>query len=181
MPCALLSSSSLHLLLRPVRAGRPAGWSGCRRSWRAGAIAQFGLRARPRRPGDSAARAAWPRWATAPRRVLAPACGWPILALSMSAITVGHRPHALADLRLAAEARRRGRYRRSGPRRPPAIAGVFISPLRTIGAGIHRGVHLIAGAVEEAGVDEDDAVRGGADAFLQVDRWCGAPRPSRPS
>ena len=33
-----------------------------------------------------------------------------------------------------------------------------MSPLRTIGAGFHRGVDLVAGAVEEAGVDEDHAV-----------------------
>jgi hypothetical protein len=36
-------------------------------------------------------------------------------------------------------------------------------------AGPHRAVHLVAGAVEEAGVDERDAVRRRRNAGLQVD------------
>ncbi len=58
-----------------------------------------------------------------------------------------------------------GRYPHSGPRKRSARSSVFISPLRTIGAGIHRGMHLVAGAVQEAGIDEDDAVLHGADAL----------------
>jgi hypothetical protein len=37
-------------------------------------------------------------------------------------------------------------------------------------AGLHRGVDLVAGAVEEAGVDEGHPVLRRADAFLEVDR-----------
>src|SRR5690606_37173239 len=37
------------------------------------------------------------------------------------------------------------------------------------GAGFHDGVHLVTGTVEEAGVDEGDAVLGSADASLEVD------------
>ena len=59
--------------------------------------------------------------------------------------------------------RRPDRYRHSGLHRPSARCEVFISPLRIIGAGLHRGVHLVAGAVQKAGIDEDDAVLGGAD------------------
>ena len=44
-----------------------------------------------------------------------------------------------------------------------------MSSLRSIGAGFHGGVDLVAGAVEEAGVDEDDAVLRGADAGLEID------------
>src|SRR5690606_3665307 len=36
-------------------------------------------------------------------------------------------------------------------------------------AGFHDGVHLVTGTVEEAGVDEGDAVLGSADASLEVD------------
>ena len=36
-------------------------------------------------------------------------------------------------------------------------------------AGLHRGVHLVSGAIEKAGVDEEHTVLGGADTFLQVD------------
>ena len=48
-----------------------------------------------------------------------------------------------------------------------------MSALRTIGPAFHRGVDLVAGAVEEAGVDEHDPVAGRVDAGGEVER--GAP------
>ena len=43
-----------------------------------------------------------------------------------------------------------------------------MSFLRTIGPGLHRGVDLVAGAVEEAGVDEHHAVARGVDAGARL-------------
>ena len=85
---------------------------------------------------------------------------------------VGHRPHALADLRAARQA--------AGEADVDVAVLVGLDPGRGLHvaladhrAGFHRGVDLVAGAVEEAGVDEDDAVLRGADALLEVER--GAP------
>jgi hypothetical protein len=44
-----------------------------------------------------------------------------------------------------------------------------MSALRRIGPAMHGGVHLVAGAVQEAGVDEGHAARRGGDAGRQVD------------
>ena len=88
----------------PSWAGRPAGWSGCRPACRAAAAGQLVLPAPPRRPRGSAARAAWRRWARAPRRCWRRPCGWPIFCSSIVGHPVGHRPHALADLGAAAQA-----------------------------------------------------------------------------
>ena len=41
--------------------------------------------------------------------------------------------------------------------------------MRGTGRGLHRGVDLIAGAVEKSGVDEHDALAHGADAFGEID------------
>src|SRR3546814_12321825 len=58
------------------------------------------------------------------------------------------------------------------------VAGLHLA-LADHGTGVHRRVHLVARAVEEAGVDEDDAVLhrrdaggevGGGAAFLVQDR-----------
>ena len=85
---------------------------------------------------------------------------------------VGHRPHALADLGMAGQ-----------PAFQPGVdvpclvggnpGGLLHVALADHRAGFHRGVDLVAGAVEEAGVDEDDALPCGADALLEVDG--GAP------
>ena len=47
--------------------------------------------------------------------------------------------------------------------------GGFMSSLADHRACFHRGVHFIAGAIEEAGIDEHDAFFRSADAFFQVD------------
>lgn len=82
---------------------------------------------------------------------------------------IGHRPHALADLGVTGQA----------TFKPDVDVPVFIGAdpgcllhvtLADHRAGFHRGVHLVASAIEEAGVDEDDALAGRADAFLEVDR-----------
>ena len=85
---------------------------------------------------------------------------------------VGHRPHALADLRLARQA--------AGQADIDVAVLVGLDPggrlhvaLADHRAGFHRGVDLVAGAVEEAGVDEHDALGRRPDAGLEVDG--GAP------
>ena len=89
--------------------------------------------------------------------VLAPACGWAIFFSKHRRHLVGHGPHALADLRLAGQAA--GEADIDVPvfigRDPRRLLHVVLADHR---AGFHRGVDLVAGAVEEAGVDEDDAV-----------------------
>ncbi len=85
---------------------------------------------------------------------------------------VGHRPHALADLRLA--------------RQSASEADIDVAILIGDDPGLrlhvalahhrprfHRGMDLVPGAVEEAGIDEGDPVLRRADALLEVDR--GAP------
>ena len=82
---------------------------------------------------------------------------------------IRHRPHALADLGVAGQAA-------SQPDVDiPILIGldprlILDVGLAQEGAGLHGGVDFVAGAVKEAGVDEEDARFGGADAFLQVDR-----------
>src|SRR3546814_10518660 len=71
---------------------------------------------------------------------------------------VGRGPHAFADLRLA---------RKTAGEADLDVA-IFIG-LNPVGrlhltladhhSGLHRRVHLVSGTVEEAGIDEDDAVR----------------------
>src|SRR3546814_7453146 len=67
---------------------------------------------------------------------------------------VGHRPHALADLRLAAET--------AGQADADIAILIGGDPVRRLHLALgdhraraHRGVDLVARAVEEAGVDED--------------------------
>ena len=81
---------------------------------------------------------------------------------------VGHGPHALADLRLAAQA--------AGQAHQHVVLLVGLDPgaalhvaLADHGAGLHGGVHFVAGAIEETGIDEGHAAAGGVDAGLQVD------------
>ena len=82
---------------------------------------------------------------------------------------VGHRPHALADLRPAGKA-----AGKSDIDVPVLIGanpcGAFHVGLADHRPGFHRGVNLVARAVEEAGIDEHHARLGGADTFLQIDR-----------
>ena len=85
---------------------------------------------------------------------------------------VRHRPHALADLGVAGKP-----AFEAGVDIPGLIGGnpggLLHVALADHRAGFHRGVDLVAGAVEEAGVDEHDALLRGADALLEVDG--GAP------
>ena len=81
---------------------------------------------------------------------------------------VGHGPHALADLGDAGQA--------AGQAHVDVVVFVGVDPrlglhvaLAHHRAGFHRGVDLVAGAVEEARVDEGDARARSADGFLQVD------------
>ena len=82
---------------------------------------------------------------------------------------VRDRPHALADLRVARQS-----TEQSGVDVPVLIG---LDPRRLLhvaladhGSGFHGAVDLVAGAVEEACVDEHDPVLCLADAFLEVDR-----------
>src|SRR3546814_13057827 len=80
---------------------------------------------------------------------------------------VGHRPHALADLRLAAET--------AGQADADIAILIGGDPVRRLHLALgdhraraHRGVDLVARTVEEAGVDEDDAVLYRFDARPEV-------------
>ena len=82
---------------------------------------------------------------------------------------IRHGPHALADLRAAAQAASEARVH------IPILIG--LDPGRTLhvilandGAGFHGRVDFIAGAVQEARIDEDHAILGGCDAGLEVHR-----------
>ena len=80
---------------------------------------------------------------------------------------VGHGPHAFADLRLAAQPAGQADLHvvflvRCNP------GAAFHVPLADHRAGLHGGVHLVAGAVQKAGVDEGHARAGGGDAGHQV-------------
>ena len=104
--------------------------------------------------------------------VSAPAIGMGDLLGQHVGHAVGHRPHALADLGMADEA-----ALEAGidvgilvSRDPARLFHVALADHRP---GQHGGMDLVSGAVEEAGVDEEDAPAGGADALFQVDR--GAP------
>src|SRR5690625_5089200 len=81
---------------------------------------------------------------------------------------VRHGPHAFTDLRLAAQTA--GQAYIDVPvlisRDPGLGTHVVLAHHRP---GFHGSVHLITGAVEETGVDEDGAILGGADALLEVD------------
>jgi hypothetical protein len=175
MPCALLSSSariSSGTSYGPAR----AGWSAADRGPATGSAA-LSPGGRRRRPRDNASRAASRRSATEPTRCWRRPSGWPIFCASMSP-SIGRRPHALADLRLA--------------RKPAGEADLDVAiligrdPVAALHLalahhrpGPHRRVHLVAGAVEEAGVDEDDAVLHRLGCRRRDWRRCGAPRPSR--
>ncbi len=82
---------------------------------------------------------------------------------------IGHRPHALADLRAAGE---------TGCQTDVDVAiligqdpGLSLHcALADHRAGFHRRVNLIPGAVKEPGVDERDPIRGGFHTRLEVGR-----------
>ena len=81
---------------------------------------------------------------------------------------VGHGPHALSDLRLT---------RQTGTQAGvDVVVLVCQDPRLRLHDGLaahrarfHGGVDLIAGAIQEAGVDEDHPIRGGLDGGLEVD------------
>ncbi len=82
---------------------------------------------------------------------------------------VGRGPHALADLGMAGQAIDKS----------DIDVPVFIGLDPGLGLHVvladhrprfHRGMDLVAGTVEEAGVDEHDALQGVLDAGLEVDR-----------
>ncbi len=81
---------------------------------------------------------------------------------------VGHRPHAFADLRAARQAA--GEADIDIPiligRDPGGLLHIVLADHRP---GFHRCMDFVAGAVEEAGVDEDDPVRRGLDRRLEID------------
>src|SRR5690606_12841106 len=91
------------------------------------------------------------------------------LLLEHAGHQVGHGPHALADLCLALQA--------AGQADVDVVVLVGADPLLGLHrglayhrAGFHGGVDLVAGAVEEAGVDEHHALARFLDAGLEVDR-----------
>ena len=80
---------------------------------------------------------------------------------------IGHCPHAFADLGPAGEPGRQTDV--------DVLILIGLNPrlglhraLTDHRAGLHRGVNLIAGAIEESGVDEGDSVRGGFHARLEI-------------
>ena len=85
---------------------------------------------------------------------------------------VGRRPHTLADLGLARQAAGQtdGDIPRLIGRDPGRALDLGLPDHRP---RLHGGVDLVAGAVQEAGVDEDDPVLNRVDAGRQVGR--GAP------
>ena len=98
--------------------------------------------------------------------VLAPARGWAIL-LQHRRHQVRHGPHALADLRLAWQAALQADVDVLALIRLQPL-GVLQISLRQHRPGFHRGMDLIASAVEEAGIDEYHASARGADAFHEI-------------
>ena len=82
---------------------------------------------------------------------------------------VRHRPHAFADLCVA----------RQSAGQPDVHVPVFVSRypglgfhlgLADHGTGLHGGVYLITGSVQETGIDKDHPVGRWTDTFLEVDR-----------
>ena len=100
--------------------------------------------------------------------VLAPASGWAILVLSMSAIRSGmaHIPLPICALSAQAAGQADIDVLPLIGLEPAGLLDVVLARNR---AGFHRGVDLIAGAIEKAGVDEDHALPRGADAFHEID------------
>ena len=85
---------------------------------------------------------------------------------------VGHGPHPLADLGVAEQPAGEADVHVPvliGQQPGGCLHGAFAQH----GAALHGGVDLVPRAVEEAGIDEDDPLGGGADALLEVHR--GAP------
>ncbi len=81
---------------------------------------------------------------------------------------IGHGPHAFANLGASAQA--------AGQAHQHVVALVGLNPRAAFhvafahhGAGLHGGVHLVAGAVKKAGVNKGHAVTCGGNARLEVD------------
>ena len=80
---------------------------------------------------------------------------------------VGHGPHAFTDLGVTFQAAFQANVH------VPVFVGAdprqgFHFTLGCHGARFHGGVHFITGAIQEAGVDEDDTLLGLTDTLLQV-------------
>ena len=104
--------------------------------------------------------------------VFAPARGVRDLGFQHVGHEIRHGPHALADLGMPAQA--------AGQPDVDILPFIGIQPdgflqigLARCDAGLHRGVDLIAGAVEKTGVDERDPRARGTDALGEID--AGAP------
>ena len=81
---------------------------------------------------------------------------------------IGHRPHAFSDLRFSAQA--------AGQPDQNVVALIGLDPRAAFhiafanhGASAHGGMHLVARAVKEAGIDKRNTAAGRCDAGLQVD------------
>ena len=82
---------------------------------------------------------------------------------------IGHRPHAFADLGFAGQAALQAGLDVAGFVSGNPFAGFHVA-FAYHRARLHGGVHFVAGAVEEAGIDEDDAVGSRLDARGEVGR-----------
>ena len=92
-----------------------------------------------------------------------------LLGVEHRAHLVGHGPHAFADLAVPGQpGLEADAHVPIFIRRDPTRG--FDLGLRNHGARFHVRVQLVAGAIEEARVDEDDAFARDANAFFEVDR-----------
>ena len=101
--------------------------------------------------------------------VLAPASGCADFLLQHRRHQIRHRPHSLSDLGVT------GKAARQPDIDIPVLVGLEPGLSSHLGfadhrPGLHGGVDLVAGAIEEAGIDEDKRDLRRADAFLEIDR-----------
>ena len=82
---------------------------------------------------------------------------------------VGRGPHALADLRATRQAAGKADLDVAILIGGDPVAALHLA-LADHRPGLHRRMHLVPGAIEEAGVDEDDAVAHGMDAGGEIGR-----------
>ena len=132
MPCALLSSSCWICFAAASSAARRAGWTGCRRC--SARLRDLQLRL-PGRHVDLVVVQRVQRRGGGRGHPGGVRAGLRMADLRLQHVghQVGHRPHALADLRVARQAAQPARCRRWNPRRPGSRSSAFMSPLRIIG------------------------------------------------